>query len=171
MDGLFKLIFYIIIGIVWVLSSAKKQEQRQEQKPNLPKTPLRSNKLRPILRLEQQPERQDAFSDQPSPALFGEFKKSYYDEKLDMKKKRLQNNKKKQLIADSIKITLGPDGLEEVPEPEQGLPSIPAVVSNLRQKQTLHLKSSLKEGIIWSIVLGAPRSKQIFNRLQIPLNR
>lgn len=174
MDGLFSIIFYIIMGIVWVISTAKKQEELKKQTPNLAKrTPLKPTIPIPqvITRFEPEPEEEGDFSTESSNDTLAKFAIADYNQQMDIIKKQLQIKQKIQIIEDSIKEPFIIDALEEMPEPEQTLPSITPIVDNLRQKQPYHLKSSLKEGIIWSIVLGAPRSKQSFNWLQIPLNR
>jgi len=178
MDGLFKLIFYIIIGIVWVISNNKKQTLwKEEQNSDFPAQRPQANPL-PKPRMDQPfsgeifpeavlPSREGLSSKPEQPAIFKQFKESYYDKKFEMKKKRLQAKKQSDVPAISntsdLKINL--------PEQEKKASSIPAIVANRRKKQSYHLKSSLKEGIIWSIVLGAPRSKQALNWQTGPLNR
>ncbi|MBU1043543.1 MAG: hypothetical protein KJ915_03990 [Candidatus Omnitrophica bacterium] len=188
MDGLFKLIFYIIIGIVWVLSNKKNQALWDEEQSNLPPKqpqakPLPKPKIDPAflnsIFPEPMPEREGMFAqaEQPSreglssepeqPAPFDHFKQSYYDKKLEMKKQRLHKQKKTKLKQPVLQTDFNTDDYVE----KTAKPSAPAIVANRRQKQSYHLKSSLKEGIIWSIVLGAPRSKQTFNWRTSPLNR
>lgn len=174
MDELFKLIFYIIMILVFVISSIKKQEEQDKQNPNSAKrTPLKPTMIIPqiIAEFESEPEAEGDFFTESSNDPLTKFGISDYNQQLDIIRKQMQIKQETKIIADSIKEPLIIDTLEEMPESEQTMPSITPIVNNLRQKQPYHLKSSLKEGIIWSIVLGAPRSKQTFNWSQIPLNR
>jgi hypothetical protein len=169
MDDLFKLIFYVIMVIVWVISSARKQAEQDKENSKLAnKTPL---KPKIISNFEPEPEAEgDFFTESVNDPLI-RFGISDYNQQLDIIKKQMQIKKTPLIIEDAVKEPLIIDEPEEMPELEQIQPSITPIVRNLRQKKSYHLKSSLKEGIIWSIVLGAPRSKQTFNWSQIPLNR
>ncbi len=166
MDGLFKLLFYVIIGIVWILSNRKKQTLwKDEENPDFSAQKPKVNPL-PKPRMDQ-PSHEGIFSEAEKTASFDPFKESYYDKKLEMKKKRLQE-KKDHAVPASLAVPISNINL---PVEKIAKPSIPAISASSRQKQSYHLKSSLKEGIIWSIVLGAPRSKHVFNWQADPLNR
>ncbi|MBU1086622.1 MAG: hypothetical protein KKD05_03795 [Candidatus Omnitrophica bacterium] len=104
MDGLFKLVFYIIIGIVWILSNTKKQALWKEDDPNFPPAKPKVNPL-PKPKMDQpfqeamfseaaQPDREGTFFEPAQPAPFDQFKHSYYETKLEMKKKAVTRAKK-----------------------------------------------------------------------------
>ncbi len=165
MDGLFKLIFYIIIGIVWALSN-KKQAKWEDKKQNFPKTPQIPSRPTTTPKM-QQPTKSPSLSFNDSAPSFDIFKDSYYNQKLAIKKKRLEDKIKKRKDMDvPIKE---PQIIKKTKEPVKA--STVTLISKVRKKQSYHLKSNIKEGIIWSIVLGPPRAKQSLSSMNSPMNR
>jgi hypothetical protein len=193
-DGLFKLLIYIIIGVVYFLSN-KKQIEADNKKPNYPKPaqkPLRPQTPVTKPRYEERPQREgdfadnnqkpvqdvnrvsyqkfkQSFEDDGITASFDQFKRSYYDEKLEAKKKRLEEKRLGKKAAKPAPVMFADK--QEKTTTAAKVVDIKPRVAHLGDRQGYHLKSNIKEGIIWSIVLGPPRAKQTVNWGKSPVNR
>ena len=173
MEGVFKLIIYVIIFIVWSVAQAKKKKRWDEKIPDFPAKP--EYKKPPEHNV---PQREGLQQQQPQPT-----RKTHnpnwkmdeaslaYQRKLEMRKKRLHsveptiNLEPKREDPPIEKKYIEPIVIENAYQPtEIKLPalSIPLVTktATVEKKTYYHLKSSIKEGILWSIILGQPRSKQ-----------
>ncbi|MFH1459081.1 MAG: hypothetical protein ABIG64_01730 [Candidatus Omnitrophota bacterium] len=175
MEGLIKLIFYLLIMVIWVVSNLKKQEKfntiKKPPKPYVPDALTKSNLAAGDFGLEQFV--QD-YQIKDLPQREGDFLKDVqsdqsYEERLAVRRKKFNDLKQKSLK----KISLTKAKTEQIqtkktdfvlPEPSKLKEEKPIV----KKTDSLSLKSNIKEGIIWSIILGPPRAK-IKQYKQIPL--
>lgn len=154
---MFKLIFYLIIITIWVISNTKKQGKWEEKIPDFPEEPPPSPKTDRTIRY-QEPMREGAFEDfktTPEEALS-------YKEKSTLPRKKIKKLQKPKLV---------PPVTPEI-KPVQPIfaPKIAAPLPSFSE-EPIYLKSSVKEGIIWSIILGPPRSKLRFDWKRLPIRR
>ncbi len=167
MDSLFKLIFYLIIITFWVLNNTKKQKKWEQDSPDLPEDPYRTLK-RPV----QEP----APPLEPAKEIIGEKVQTVIvpdismlspEQILEIRRERAKTRKDRQIRkkpAPEAASALEVKSAHKKPEPA------PPRLKETK-KPTLYLKSSVKEGIIWSIVLGPPRSRVRFNWKNSPIQR
>ena len=184
MSGLFKLIFYIIIGVVYYLSNKQHEENdriKKQAKEQLRKQTELSLKKEPRVQPDI-PQREGAFEpdreeidsnksedikkivrNKLNYESFDAFKRSYHNE-IQKTEKKPQKHKKTQ---------------KQRPEPvlAEKTETAPASAGSytVKYRKTIKkgypLKSSIKEGIIWSIVLGPPKAKQMIAQAKCPVNR
>ncbi|MFH1093993.1 MAG: hypothetical protein V1739_07570 [Candidatus Omnitrophota bacterium] len=159
-SSLFKFIFYLIIIIFWTLNNARKLNNRQSNSPVGPKQPLGAFKKPVPKPASLQPEKQEIFDLNAQADVLPDVSMMPYDQILEMRREKVKARKDRQLrkkpAPEAVSV---PD--EEKPDKEP-VPAIPLLKEEIK-KPTLILKSSIKEGIIWSIILGPPRSRERFN--------
>ncbi|MDD5745988.1 MAG: hypothetical protein PHO30_01860 [Candidatus Omnitrophica bacterium] len=153
-----KLLFYLIILAVWIISALKKQGHWEEKIPDFPEdsSPLPSR--------NPQAERTDEEGYFPGAPGTPPLKKPAlsYEKKLELRRKKLLALKNG--INEPKVITT------EIIRQPSAAPDAPAR-DYFEEKPPSSLQSSIKEGIIWSIILGPPRSKLRFDGKNPPLQR
>ena len=165
MEGLFKLLFYLIVILIYVFSNAKKRDKWMDKIPEFPQQPPddpwpAKDLPRPQ---DSEPEREGAFTAKENAPSDNEdevvlLESSPYDVPLPRKKPRVLREKTR----------TPPRPEPAAPEPQHSVSVSPAQPEDSDDQAVL--KSSIKEGILWSIVLEPPRALQPFNRKN-PLNR
>ncbi len=166
MGSFIKFIFYLAIIVIWILSNVKKQGKWEEEIPKFPEdfpapSPSQTGKPQfeePMEEGMQVPkEKTVSYPEEPSPYAEPSPEMTY-EEKLAQQREKFI--KKKVLIEQPALI--------EVAAEASAAPALPEQISVQPQAETIfqpyRLKSSIKEGIIWSIILGQPRSKSPFDR-------
>jgi len=170
MEGLFKLIFYIIIITFWVISNMKKRGKWEEKIPDFPKQPSLPQRGRVMPKpVEPEPLREgplaklvESSADEtvPSPSMT-------FDELLRLRRKQtleIRDKKKVKKIVEPV-VPLKPT----LKDKEKTKPVVP--VPTIEEKPAFRLDSSIKDGIIWSVILGPPRSKERFDWKNPPTGR
>ncbi len=165
MDSLFKLIFYLIIIIFWALNNTKKQRDEEQNLPIPPKSPPAPLKKQPQEPSPRQPAEQDISNKSDQPSILPEISVLDREQILQMRLRKTKTVKKKHLKEKPV-TKIPPKPEIKTPEAETELA---LVLKKKTKKTTLCLKSSIKEGIIWSIILGPPRSRVRFNRKSFPI--
>lgn len=159
MDGFIKVLFYLIIIVFWIVSNIKKQGKWEEKIPDFPEdiSPPRPKKPK-----YQEPQREgESVSDEEKVKRSYESFKLTYDEKLAMRRKKTQSLLKKQRAKKSPDIQ--PQPVLAAAKPAQKVEPLIIKLPTVIEKQTYHLESSIQEGVIWSVILGPPRSKLRFD--------
>jgi len=158
-----KLLFYLIILAIWVISNLKKQGHWEEKIPDFPED---SSPAPAKIPPKEEPAEEGYFPNTPKnlPEKPAEETSVSYDEKLAIRREKLQ----------ALKTQLA-DLKKEAP-----LVSAGETANNIKPTSQLYffeeekpssLQSGIKEGIIWSIILGPPRSKLRFDGKNPPLQR
>ena len=151
MDSLFKFIFYLIIIVIWSLNNVKKLEKKESASSLLPKQPEE-----PFEKDVQQP----SF---PEPAREGVFEDN--TEAWELPDMGIKPYKQPLQIQKEKPVTEASSLFKEKKQAKE------SKVKREIKKPSLDLKYSLKQGIIWSIILGPPRSKAPFNAKGFPFQR
>jgi len=164
MEDFFKLIIYIIITAFWIISNLKKQSKREEKIPDFPEEPSYPKKDRPKtqpafdaplpegISESEQIKTADKQAAPPSPQIT-------FDEYLPGRRQETQMKRQRKKQKKPLKPSF--EGVE-YPEPKKGEKKEQILRPVTEEKPALTLNSSIKEGIIWSIILGPPRSKRQF---------
>jgi len=178
MEGLFKLLFYVVIIIVWGISNAAKKNRWEDNIPNFPKTPPpRRPPSKPVYK---KPLRQDGLlSHQEKVKISVEARKLNlsYDELLARRRNELETARQRQMQPKKKPLPIfkqpqtghlregmhSSEGPKIEPETVEPILKTEPILGQVTKKQAIDLKSSIKEGIIWSIILGPPRSKLRYN--------
>ena len=167
MDSLFKLILYLIIIIFWALNNTKKQKKWEKDLPILPKPPDESLKKPVQEPASLEPARQDIFDQNIQADMLPDASMISYEQILETRREKAKARKNKQLRKKPV--------LEAAPGPEtkavEAKTETAPPLSKETKKPALYLKSSIKEGIIWSIILGPARSREHFNWKNSPIQR
>ena len=176
MEGLFKLIIYVIIFIVWSAAQAKKKERWDEKIPNFPTTPKpkpKTDNYHP----PQKPYQQKAKWEMDEASLA-------YQRNLEMRKNkhhspaptRHQVPGREGVFPEEVKIKKPSKPVFKEPvvinnpqelklEPVKIDIPLRSVAAKVEKKAYYHLKSPAKEGIIWSIILGSPRAHKTYSKI------
>ena len=167
MEALFKLLIYVVIIVIWVISNIKKQGKWEEKIPEFPKEP---SPPFPDSR-QKRPQREGDF-DQISQREKARLRQMTYDEVLAMRRKKFQTIKEKNIKKSKPKLKMEFVPSFEGPPPAEEKPAQPLIIpETIEEKPAYRLQSSIKDGIIWSIILGPPRSKLPFERRNPPIKR
>lgn len=163
MAGFMKFLIYFIFIVIWIISNLKKQGKWEEELPKFPKEapslpPLRT---RPV---EQEPHR-EGLSDGSVNFEPEEKTDTNYDELLAFRRKK---NRKTPIEIKPVQPAAEPPLLSNQAQPETLKKSRIKLVT---KKHPYRLQSNLKEGIIWSVILGASKSKLYFDTKKYLLKR
>ncbi|MCP4650077.1 MAG: hypothetical protein GY853_08385 [PVC group bacterium] len=167
MEGLFKFIFYGIIIVVWAISNAKKKGRWDDEVPDFSGDSIPPAKPRPKP-VYQAPSHEGEIK-QPSysrPKPPSDKYSTAYEKKLAQRKKRLETLKTKQ----KPEPEQTPLPLYSEPKEKVKVNSQPFLHTSTKKKGYI-LQSPPKEGILWSIVLGSPRSKTRFDWTNPPIRK
>jgi len=166
MESLLKLIFYLIIITFWALNNIKKQRTWEKDLPSPPEHPSESEK--PVQEPSSlQPAKLDIIDKNAQP-IVPEVSMLSYEQILEMRRERAKARKDKKLRKKPAPAAAPKPETKAV---EAKMEVIPALSKKEVKKPTLYLKSNVKEGIIWSIILGPPRSRVHFNWKSSPIQR
>ncbi len=162
MDGLSRFLFYLIIFGLWIfinrVQSAKNRQSRSRQRP-LPHGT--GNPRRDSSRPDREGEEYFLTGyPTPEPAGKPEERPLSFDEMVALQREQAAVPQEKQ-----IELEIPP----AAPEPAESKPLFPK--PDDKKNAPPILKSGVKEGIIWSIVLGQPRCRQRYNREKPPVLR
>ncbi|MCG2711257.1 MAG: hypothetical protein L6416_02890 [Candidatus Omnitrophica bacterium] len=164
MGSLFKFIFYLIIIIFWVLNNTKKQEKWKKDSSAEPEQPSEHFK-KPVPEPASLPPAMEGIFDEKTQAdVVSEVSMMPYDQVLQIRRKKTNRQIREKPAPAAASL---PD--EETAD-EEPILSVPLLKEKIK-KPALILKSSIKEGIIWSIILGPPRSRERFNWKGSPFQR
>ncbi len=167
MDSLFKFIFYLIIIVIWALNNIKKLEKKENYSPSLPKRPAVPIK-KPVQQTSALPSSREGIFDENAEVLQPDISITPYEQQvLQMRRekaKAIRDSKPKKIPVPETVATF------EENTQEGDLVAKPKQLIEIK-KPSLGLKSTVKEGIIWSIILGSPRARVPFNSKGFPNQR
>jgi hypothetical protein len=156
MNNIIKLLFYSIVFASWFFFVLKKQGKWQEKIPDFPEEPDSA--------ASPDPEKQ--------PPVKGYFPGTTAPEDSIKKPARLTEEQHRELYLKKMRLPeliFDEEQPPKTPSPQKIRPT--TIPEQIEEKQNSYLKNSLQEGIIWSIVLGPPRSKLRFGTKNLPLQR
>ena len=152
MENFIKFLIYVAFIIFWVVSNIKKEEFKKQQENNFAKKPSFPNAELPQKKEYEAPLREGA--------LDNSTLEDSFDDMLKDRGYRGIPAQKKETLWQEIDLLKAEEKQKKI-----------LTTSNLKKKQTPLLKSSAKEGIIWSVILGQPRAKNKYTRRKPPVIR
>ncbi|MFH2138865.1 MAG: hypothetical protein ABII88_10175 [Candidatus Omnitrophota bacterium] len=169
MEALVKLIIYGIIIVIWVISNTKRKGSWDEKLPDFSENTFPSARPRKT-KADNEPQREGVNYQPPVQKKIDKYSETY-ERNLAARKKQWQRVKTAGKTPQPQETK--PVDLPPLPTPETTMFTEPqnAFLIKNEKKQTLRLQSSIKEGIMWSIVLGPPRSQFHFSWTQPPIRR
>lgn len=167
MGSLFKFIFYLIIIIAWALNNTKRVDKVINNLSSKPRPPSPPKKETDQIPLALRPQKEAIFDQNRQKKTLLDTSMLSYEQFAEMRREKAKSIKEKRINKKTEpKKPLAVDNKSK---------DLFVGVQVKKQKKTENpsfaLKSSIKEGIIWSIILGPPRSKVPLNTKGFPLQR